>query len=124
MTTTMDAAERWQILRLHVGELQHEVAEITFRVNQDGRDAVNRSLFQQGQSKSGLAAASHADHHRMRGQIFGIIEQQAVAHFARHGLNLLAQVKSSQFFKSLHVAPLIIGKRIASALFFLYYNTT
>ena len=74
---------------------QQQVAEIALRVDADGRDAVDRRFLEQREAQPGLAAAGHADAHRVCGQVLRVIEHQIVPECIRLRIELAPQVEDA-----------------------------
>ena len=77
-----------------VGEGEGEVAHVTLRVEDQGRDPLRERLFEQHDPESGLAGAGHPDDHGVRGQVVRIedqlaaVEELAELEPVRHGASL------------------------------------
>ena len=55
---------------------QHHVAQISLGIDDERRDAIDRSLFQERDTEPCLPTPRHAHTHAMSGQILGIIEKK------------------------------------------------
>src|SRR5262249_49216401 len=61
-----------------IREGQEEVPEVSLGVDQDGGNPVDRGLLDQRQAEAGLAAARHADAHRVRHEVARVVEEEIV----------------------------------------------
>ncbi len=101
-----------EVFRSQLRKGQREVGDVAFRVDDDGWDAVDRSFLDQRHAESGLAAASHADADRMRGQVARVV-QQVVAELLRGRVVLPAKIEDTELFvgRERHVGFLGSGTR-------------
>ena len=76
-----------------VGKCQQQIAEIAFRIDTDGRHAVDGGFFEQREAQPGLAAAGHAHADRVSGQVPGIVENQLVLELAGGRVEFTTQVE-------------------------------
>src|SRR5262249_3195064 len=58
------------------GELEKQVREVAFDVDDDARDAVDGGFFEQGEAEAGLAGAGHADDDAVGQQVAGVIHHR------------------------------------------------
>ena len=87
-----------KIGRTQLRKGEQQVAQIPLGIKHNGRDAVQRRLFQQANPQAGLAAAGHP-HADSVGREVASFQQQRAAGFAVRPVELLAQVKSCRVFK-------------------------
>ena len=69
---------RLEVCGTQFREGEHQVAEVAFGIDADRRDTIDRGLFEQRQAKTGFAAAGHPYADGVRGQVFGVVEDQVV----------------------------------------------
>ena len=72
-TSVVDVDPGLEVVRQQVGELQQQVGDVALGIDEDGRHAIQRGLFQQTDAEAGLAAAGHAHADGVGGQIAGIV---------------------------------------------------
>jgi len=94
-----------EVRRAQRGEGQQQVGDVALGVNDDGRDVVQHRLFEQGDAQAGLAAAGHAQHDGVRGQVARIIVDDLVGWLVRRRIESPAQVKGGGSFDKRHGAP-------------------
>jgi len=92
---------RTKVLGLQLRERQQQVAQVTLGIDGNCRNAVDGRFFQERKTEPCLAAARHADTHRVRGQIFGFVQQPVIERLALAKVVLLAQVENAQFLEIL-----------------------
>ena len=83
---------RLEVLRAQFRKGEQEIRQIALRIDHQGRDAVDRRLFQQSDTKAGFAAACHADAHGVGHQIGRIVEQEPAVIFS------FAKVEDAELF--------------------------
>ncbi len=64
---------RFEGFRVEAWEVQQQVADVTFGVNDDRRDAIQDGFLEQGDAQAGLAAAGHAQDQTVGGQVARIV---------------------------------------------------
>ena len=96
---------REEVLGTQLGKAQEQVAQVSLGIDRDHRDAVDRRLFQQGDSQPGLAAAGHPHANGVRGQVLRLVEQQVRRDLALLQVIGLAEVKKPELFVVLHGFP-------------------
>ena len=69
---------RREVLGGQIGKRQQQIADVTLGIDDEGGNAVDRGFFDERQTQAGLAAAGHADAHRVRDQILGVVQQEIV----------------------------------------------
>jgi len=88
------ADPRLKVCRPELREVQQQVADIPFGVDDEGRDAVQDRLLQQGDAQAGFAAAGHAQHQTVGGQVPRIVVNDLVFEdFVRCGVVKAANVE-------------------------------
>ena len=65
-----------EVRRGEVGELEKEVGEVAFGVDEDGGDAVDGRLLHHREGEAGLAGARHAHDHRVGREVLRIVHQE------------------------------------------------
>lgn len=93
---------RLELLSAQAGKSEHQVAQIPLGVDGDGRNSIQRRLFQQRDAQSRFAAAGHAHAHRVGGQIGGVVQQGRFQGLSALEIVLSTQIEGSQLFEWLH----------------------
>ncbi len=82
-----------------VRKRQRDVAQVTFRVDGDDRDAVQRRLLNEAQTEARLARARHAHDERVAREVLGVVQNRRVRTLAVGGTDLAAEVKNAEAFE-------------------------
>src|SRR5262249_48161324 len=93
---------RLEFLGTQTGERQQQIAEISLRIDDDRRDAVDRGFLEQRQTHPRLSPARHANTDGVGDQVLGVVEEQVGLQFARLGVAQPAEVKDAELFEVLH----------------------
>lgn len=67
-----------EVRGLEIREREEEIGEVAFGIDDDGGNAVDGGLFQQGEAEAGLAAAGHADADGVGDKVAGIVKERDV----------------------------------------------
>ena len=86
-------------------EGQAEIAHVPLGIDDDGGDVVDGRLFDKVDPQAGLPAARHADDGGVGGEVFRFHQGQDVARLEICLVDVLPQVKKSQFFKDIAHKP-------------------
>lgn len=94
-----------EILGRQTRKGEQEIAQISLRIDDDGGNSVQGSLFEQADAQPGLAAARHAHAHGVGHEILRVIEQKLLLLLALLEIVVLAEVEAPQLFIVLHMIP-------------------
>jgi hypothetical protein len=89
-----------EIARRQIWKRQHQIREIALRIDDEGRNAVDRRFLDQSDAQAGLAAAGHADTHRVRREIACIVQNQLVARRAAVRKADFTEIECAELFRS------------------------
>ena len=71
----------FEVLGSEVFELEQQVHQVAFEVDDNGGNAVDGRLFEQVDAQPGLTRAGHADHDAMSGKVAGVVHHGLVQDF-------------------------------------------
>ena len=88
---------------LEIGKRQQQVREIPLRIDDEGRDVVDRRLFEQGEAQARLAAAGHADADGVGDEVLRVVEDQVFGIVLLRRLVVVrTEVKDAELLEVLH----------------------
>jgi hypothetical protein len=88
-----------EIRRLQIREGQQQVGEVALGIDHDGRNAIERSFFQQREAQTGLAAAGHADAQGVRHEILGLVQSQPRLRLVAGKIEGAAEVEDAELLE-------------------------
>ena len=108
---------RCEIFPAELRKVQHQIGEITFRIDDQGGDPIDRGFFEQTDTETGLPAAGHPDADGVRDQILGVVEQPAWFRLFRGQIVWSTEIEHTEFLKILgHSGRLSRFCRLGDAL--------
>ena len=90
-----------KVFRTKLGKAQQKIAEISLGIDRDHRNSIDRRLFEQANSETCLAAASHPNTDSMRREMLRLVEKQFGSDLAMLQVVGLAEVKQPELLKIL-----------------------
>ena len=73
----------WAEVRcFEIGEIEHQVGDIAFGIDDDGWDIIHGGLLEYGDTQAGFTRTGHTEHHAVGDEILGIIKHQFIGELA------------------------------------------
>ncbi len=83
----------WKSCGASAREVQQEVGQVPFGIDDDGRDALQRRFFEQGNAQTGFPGAGHPGDHRVGGQVGGIVGKGFLDRLFSGGIVIAAKIQ-------------------------------
>jgi hypothetical protein len=90
---------RQEILGTQLGEGEHQIGEVALGIDDEGGDAVDRSLLEQGEAEAGLAAARHAHAHRVGDQVLRVVQHEPGRRLPRRQIPGASEVEDAELLE-------------------------
>ena len=90
---------RQEILRPQLGEREHQIGEVALGVDEEGGDAVDRRLLEQGEAQTGLAAARHAHAHCVGDEVLRVVEHEPGLRLPRRQIPGASEVEDAELLE-------------------------
>ena len=87
---------RPKVARRQVRKREQQVAQVALGIDRDGRDAVERRLFQQRHAQPRLAAARHADADGVGREVLAVVKQRLGMRLAGRQIVRPAEVERAE----------------------------
>ena len=89
---------RYKVFRTELRIGQAEVTHITFRVNNNGRDIVNRCFFNDSDTKTGFPRSGHTDNRSMGCKVLVFEQCQCFCSLLAVFVHIFSQIEQPQLF--------------------------